>query len=133
MDKKLRIGLIGLGARGSDLLPHAILPVEDAEVTAVCDLYEDRRLAAADVVWEKRQMRPAVYEDYHDVLKDPNVDAVVISASWEAHAPIALDAMRAGKITACEVGGAATLEECWDLVHTYEETKTPIMFLENCC
>ena len=33
MDKKLRIGLIGLGARGSDLLPHAILPVEDAEVT----------------------------------------------------------------------------------------------------
>jgi len=32
-----------------------------------------------------------------------------------------------------EVGGAYTLEECWELVSAYEETKTPFMFLENCC
>ena len=32
-----------------------------------------------------------------------------------------------------EVGGAYTVEQCWELVRTYEETKTPIMMLENCC
>lgn len=133
MKQTLRIGLIGLGARGSDLLPNAILPIPEAEVTAVCDVYEDRAARAADTVWKIRHTMPAIYHDYRHLLCDRNVDAVVISASWEAHVPVALAAMRAGKITACEVGGAASVEECWELVHTYEETGTPIMFLENCC
>ena len=32
-----------------------------------------------------------------------------------------------------EVGGAYSLKQCYDLVDTYERTKTPFMFLENCC
>ena len=47
--------------------------------------------------------------------------------------PLAIEAMRAGKITALEVGGAYSVEDCWQLVHTWEETKIPFMFLENCC
>ena len=31
------------------------------------------------------------------------------------------------------MGGAYSVEDCWQLVHTWEETKTPFMFLENCC
>ena len=42
MDSVLRIGVIGLGARGSDLVPHAILPIKEAQITAVCDVYDDR-------------------------------------------------------------------------------------------
>lgn len=133
MKKTLRIGMIGLGARGKDLLPNAVLEVPQAEVTAVCDVYEDRAQAGAKIVLEKRGNQPAVYLDYRELLKDENVDAVIISASWEVHVPIALEAMKAGKITASEVGGALSLEECWKLVRTYEETGTPIMFLENCC
>lgn len=133
MKKTLRIGMIGLGARGKDLLPNAVLEVPQAEVTAVCDVYEDRAQAGAKIVLEKRGNQPAVYLDYRELLKDENVDAVIISASWEVHVPIALEAMKAGKITASEVGGALSLEECWELVRTYEETGTPIMFLENCC
>ena len=45
----------------------------------------------------------------------------------------AIDAMKAGKAVAMEVGGAYTVDECFDLVRTYEETKAPFMFLENCC
>ena len=40
--------------------------------------------------------------------------------------------MRAGKAVACEVGGAYSLQECWKLVECHEETKTPLMFMENC-
>ena len=32
-----------------------------------------------------------------------------------------------------EVGGAYSVEECFALVRAQEETKTPFMFLENCC
>lgn len=44
--KKLRVGLIGLGARGSSLLESVLLPMEDVEITAVCDVYEDRTASA---------------------------------------------------------------------------------------
>ena len=41
--------------------------------------------------------------------------------------------MNAGKPVASEVGGAYDPEQCWELVRTYERTKTPVMLLENCC
>ncbi len=133
MNAVLRIGMIGFGGRGMGLLTNSLFPLKEAQVTAVCDVYNDRAQAAADAVLEKQGRTPKIYLDYQDLLSDPEVDAVVIATSWETHIPIALAAMRAGKITACEVGGAASLEECWELVHTYEQTKTPIMLLENCC
>ena len=41
--------------------------------------------------------------------------------------------MRRGVAVASEVNGAASYEECAALVRAYEETKTPYMFMENCC
>ena len=41
--------------------------------------------------------------------------------------------MKKGKIVALEVGGAYSIDELHRLVRTYEDTKTPIMFMENCC
>ena len=61
------------------------------------------------------------------------MDAVLVSTSWEMHIAVSCDAMKAGKIVAMEVGGANSEEDCWKLVRTYEETKTPFMFMENCC
>ena len=63
----------------------------------------------------------------------PEIDAVVIMASWESHLNLACDAMRAGKYTAVEVAGAYSVEDCWKLVRTHEETGVPCMMLENCC
>jgi predicted dehydrogenase len=44
---------------------------------------------------------------------------------------MAVDAMKAGKFTGLEVSAANTMEECWDLVNTHEETGTHMMILEN--
>lgn len=82
---------------------------------------------------QSRCNQPILYDDYKALLHDQNVDAVVIASSWEMHTRMAVESMKAGKYTAVEVGGAYDLEDCWQLVRTYEETKTPIMFLENCC
>ena len=129
---KLKIGMIGLGNRGSCLL-DTVLMFEESEVVAVCDGYRDRTEKAAGVVEYASKRKPAQYDDYRELLKDDKVEAVIIATSWNTHVTIAIDAMKAGKKTAMEVGGAMSVEECYKLVDAYEQTKTPFMFLENCC
>ena len=130
--EQIKIGYVGLGGRGHNLLKEIVLPQKEL-VTAVCDPYEDRAEKGADMVVEAGQERPKVYTDYRDVMKDENVNTVIIASAWESHVEIAIAAMKAGKAVAMEVGGAYTLQQCYDLVNTYEETGTPFMFLENCC
>lgn len=132
MEQKIKVGIIGLGQRGSGLLSVMLNHFEDLEITAVSDCYQDRREKAADLIYEKTGIRAQKFEDYRDLLKS-GVETVIIAASWEAHVPIAIDSMNAGIATALEVGGAYTVQDCWNLVETYERTKTPFMFLENCC
>lgn len=131
-NKKVRMGVIGLGQRGTMLI-RTILACEEAEVVALCDVYDDRVEQNKSVVLEKRGTEPKCYHNYRDLLADENVDAVLISASWEAHVEIAVACMEAGKIVALEVGGAYCVEDCWKLVDAYERTRTPIMIMENCC
>lgn len=130
--KTVKVGLIGLGGRGYNLIRN-ILACEEADIVAVCDLYEDRRADGVKFVKELRNVEPKSYADYHDLLADENVEAVIIASSWDEHTRMAVASMKAGKYTAVEVAGAYDLEDCWQLVRTYEETKTPIMLLENCC
>ena len=133
MSKELCIGVIGLGRRSVGLLEGCILPRKDVRVAVVCDVYEDRRKQAAKLVQDAGQPEPKAVGDYREILAMPEVQAVVIMSSWESHVEIACAAMRAGKYAAIEVGGAYSLDQCWQLIHTYEETKTECMFLENCC
>ncbi len=128
----IRIGIIGLGGRGSGMLKDPILSL-GVQVAAVCDTREERMRNAADIIKSAGLPEPRQCEDYHDVLAMPGLDAVIIAASWEEHVPMACDAMRAGKYVGLEVGGAYSVEDCWKLVRTYEETKVPCMMLENCC
>ncbi len=131
--EKIQVGFIGLGGRGFILLKDDILPRAEIEVNAVCDLYADRAEAGAKAVVESKREKPTVYLDYRSVIEDDNVNTIVIATSWESHVEIACMAMETGKAVAMEVGGAYSVDECWKLVRTYEKTKTPFMFLENCC
>lgn len=133
MKETLKIGVIGLGGRGYDLMASVMLPRPDIQVLAVCDLYEDRREKAAAKVKEERGIDPLCTANYREVLAMPELDAVIVSTSWADHLHIAIAAMKAGKYVATEVGGAYSLDECWELVRTHEETGVPCMMLENCC
>lgn len=133
MKETINVGVIGLGNRGMSLLENCILPQQGINVVAVYDLYLDRRENGAEAVKKFGQSAPFVAENYKELLQMPEVDAVIIMASWESHINIACEAMRAGKYTAVEVGGAYSLDDCWKLVRTYEETGVPCMLMENCC
>ncbi|WP_391572980.1 Gfo/Idh/MocA family protein [Cohnella sp.] len=133
MKDKVKIGLIGLGGRGMGLLEIILLKMEDVDIVVVCDVYEDRRQRAADVIEMAGRPRPTAVARYRDILNMESVDAVVLCTSWSAHIPLAIDAMEKGKYVACEVGGAYSMQECWKLVEAYERTGVPCMMLENCC
>ena len=94
--KDIRIGFIGLGGRGYGLLEWAVLPQKE-QVVAVCDVYEDRVQKGAELVEKSGQAKPAAYADYMDVIKDENVNTVIVATAWETHVEIALAAMYAGK------------------------------------
>jgi len=131
--KELKVGFIGLGARGMVLLKDIVLKMEEVSVTAVCDVYEERVQSAAEAVLEARGINPICETDYKKLIDHPEVNVVIIATSWEFHMEMAIYSMLAGKATAVEVGGSYGIEDCWELVNTYEKTKTPLMFLENCC
>lgn len=130
--KRIKLGIIGLGKRGFSLI-KTIISCEDADIIALCDVYSDRTERAFEEVKSNSGIEAVLYTDYKELLKNSEVDAVFISCAWEGHVEVAVAAMRAGKTVAMEVGGAYTVEECWELVNVYEETKTPFMFMENCC
>ena len=121
--KQINVGFIGTGCRGK-LLSSIVADMEEANIVTVCDLYEDRQKEAAEAIEKKAGKRPKTCGDYHELLKDDKIDAVIIAASWEAHVLVAIDCMQAGKVTALEVGGAYTVEDCYALVEAQERTGT---------
>ena len=131
-NRVINLGVIGYGCRSYGMT-DIFLGFDDVRVVAVCDKYEDRVQNGINRVEEKRGYKPFGTTDYHEILKRDDIEAVFIATDWELHIPIAIDAMRAGKAVAMEVGGAYSVQDCFDLVNTWEETRVPFMFLENCC
>ena len=131
--EKVRVAVVGVGSRGRYMLEHCLLNMDNMCVTAVCDTYEDRTQWAAQKVEEVSGQKPFASTNWHEVLNPAFADAVLILSAWESHVPIAIEAMEKGIAVGMEVGGAYSLDQCWDMVRTYERTRTPFMFLENCC
>lgn len=132
--EKLRIGMIGVGLRGANHLNN-VLRRDDVLVTAICDIDSRRISIALNRIEKAGKPKPKVFGkndyDYRSLLALKEVDAVIIATPWLWHTRMAKDAMLAGKYTGLEVSAANTMEECWDLVNTHEETGSHLMILEN--
>ncbi len=132
--KPVRVGWVGVGGRGGGLLNFA-LGFKGLEVPAICDIDADRAAGAAQRVAGRGQKKPEVYtkgeRDYERMMDRDDLDAVIIATPWEWHTPMAVYAMKREKYVGVEVPCALTLDECWDLVKTSEETGMPCMMLEN--
>ncbi len=88
---RLRLGLIGGGARGQDLLAQA-LKLPNVELVAVADVYTRRHD-------EVRRVAPAAraFRDHRRLLDLPDVDAVLVATPLHCHARHFLDTIAAGK------------------------------------
>ena len=136
-DEKVRIGVIGTGLRGQSHL-DLLLRRKDTEVTAICDI-SDRMLTSAKQQFTKAgKPLPKIYTgsntSYKNLLADKNIDAIIIATPWEWHAPMILDALKAGiKYVGTEVVLGITLEDHWDVVKAADNAGAHVMMLENVC
>ncbi|HOZ68732.1 MAG TPA: Gfo/Idh/MocA family oxidoreductase [Chitinophagaceae bacterium] len=131
----VRIGVVGLGMRGSDAVER-LSYIDGVEITALCDKYSDRVTAAQKTLEKTGRPKAKEYsgeEGYKALCESNEVDLVYTPTPWHLHTPVALYAMRHGKHAATEVPAGKTMDELWDLVETSEKTKQHCMMLENCC
>ena len=133
MKDKIKVGVIGVGGRGHGMIGTIDDMQDDVQIIGVCDVYQDRVENAQKRVEEETGFKPFGSTDYHDILALEGLDSVYIASDWSTHIRIAIDAMKAGIPAAMEVGGAYSIEECWELVDTYEKTGVWTMIMENCC
>ncbi len=132
LNRTIRLGIIGLGGRGYGQT-ETLLEMPDVEIGAVCDVYPDRVADGIALVKSRRGTECFGTTDYKLVNRMKDLDAVVIMTDWASHIRIAIDAMRCGKPVGMEVGPASSIDECWSLVHTSEDTGLTCMLLENGC
>lgn len=132
---ELRVGIIGMGSRGTMGL-HRFHLFEGARVVAICDCNPAKIPPALKYIEEKKLPKVDVYsaseEDYKRLCDRDDIDLVFITTPWKWHVPMAVYAMNAGKHCAIEVPAARTLSEAWALVETSERTARHCFQLENC-
>jgi hypothetical protein len=131
---RVRVGFMGVGARGSGHVTH-MLNLDGVEVKAIADPHLPSANAAAKQCVDKGRPAPTLYtngdRDYKRMLDREDLDIVIISTPWEWHVPQAVDAMKAGKHAFVEVPAAITVDGCWELVDTAERTQRHCMMMEN--
>ncbi len=121
MKKPLNIGVVGLGYWGPNLARN-FNALSDCNLKSVCDLNRERlahiKSLYPDTVAET---------DYDSLLKDDNLDAIVIATAVKFHFPLAKASLEAGKHTFIEKPLASSTEECEELVSLAKEKGLVLM------
>ena len=108
--KPVRLGVIGVGGRGTYLLGMALKA--GVEVPALCDIHPGHLARGIRVVAKARGgKKPEGYSkgpyDYRRMLARDDLDAVIVTTPMQLHAEMSIDALRAGKHALSEVAAAA--------------------------
>lgn len=133
---KVRVGLIGVGERGTGAVKH-MCHIDGVEIKAICDVHQAVVDRALGIVAKNNLPAPDTYTandfSYRDMLDRDDIDLVIISTPWRWHTPMAVETMFSGKHAFVEVPAALTVEEAWLLVDTAERTQKNCMMGENVC
>ncbi len=131
----VRIGVIGIGSRGSGAL-RRLMRIEGALITALADLNPEAITQGLEII-KTHNARPATYaggeNEWKKLCERSDVDLVYICTPWDLHTPQAVYAMEKGKHAASELPVAMTIAECWQLVETSERTRKHCIILGNQC
>jgi hypothetical protein len=132
----VRIGFIGLGNRGPSSLRRLAL-IEGVEIKALCEIRKDRLALGEKILKDSGLPEAATYGDNEDSWKQmcerDDIDLIYQVTPWGLHTPVSVYAMVHGKHAAAEMPAAMTIDDCWKLVETSENTRRHFMMLENCC
>ncbi len=127
LSRKVRIGVVG-GGRGQSMMDFCER-FGNAELVAICDNYPPILERARKKYGEQNI---TYYDNFEDFLRH-DMDAVVLANFANAHAPLAIRCMEAGKAVLSEVLPVQTMAEAVALVETVERTGMVYAYAENYC
>jgi hypothetical protein len=120
--RRVRIGIVG-GGFGSAFQWHMH---PDCQVTAVCDVRQDRLQHLAQVYHCDNS-----YKDFREFLKHPELDAVAVFTPPHLHVAMATEAMQAGKHVISAVPAGLSVEELERLLESVKRTGLKYMMAET--
>jgi predicted dehydrogenase len=123
---KVRVGIIGSQFEADIHAASFQIMPEEAEVVAVCSPTPGHPEALA-----KRYGIRRVFHDYRDMLKEPDIEMVTITAPNRLHCRMTVDAARLGKHVVCEKPLCMTLEEAEEMVDTCRRMGVLLMYAEE--
>ena len=108
----LKLGVIGTGAIGQEHIRRCNNVLQGAKVVAVSDI----NIEGARAALQRLNIEAEVYQDGHQVINSPEVDAILVT-SWDpTHEEFTLAAIAAGKPVFCEKPLALSAEGCRRIV-----------------
>ena len=127
--EKLKVGIIGAGRIGQVHAKSITYHIPQAEIVAISDIYVDGAKKVAQELGI-----PNYYEDYHEILNNPEINAVLICSSTDTHADIAVEAAKAGKNIFCEKPVDLTVAKIKKVIEAVDEAgvKLQIGFNRRC-
>ena len=123
---RIRIGLIGAGARGVDLARQAV-SFPNVELASVADVYT-RRLQEALVLAPE-----AMHIDYRDLLADKTIDAVIIATPQHLHCEPLIQALAAGKHVYVEKTMAFTVDQAKQMWRAQRASRRVVQIGHQTC
>ncbi|MBX3002132.1 MAG: Gfo/Idh/MocA family oxidoreductase [Caldilineaceae bacterium] len=102
----IRVGVIGAGRNTRDKHIPGLRAQDNVEISGVCNRSRESSQRAADEL-----SIPKIYEQWQDLIADPELDAVVIGTWPYLHADTAIAALDAGKHVMCEARMAMNADE----------------------
>ena len=118
---KTRIGIIGCGGMARSHASRFEDVLDKIEVTAVCDIDQEKALAVADLLSDS----PVVETDYRNIYD--HVDAVLIVVPHHMHHPVSMDCLKAGKHVLVEKPMALNQTECVEMIAEAERQNRILM------
>ena len=116
---EIGIGVIGCGGMGRSLA-NAANTVEGINIVCVSDLQEELAKTLAE------NLETKYTTDYHELLRDDDIDAVLIASPPFLHAQMAVDAANAGKHVFSEKPMAPTLEDCDKMLNATSQNRVKL-------
>ncbi len=113
----MKVAVIGCGTIANTAHIPAYIKNPEAEIAYFCDIIPERAEKAVETYGCGKAVT-----DYHEVIADPEVEAVSVCTPNNVHAPIAIDCLRAGKNVLCEKPAARTYAEALEMQKAQHET-----------
>ena len=112
----VRLGIIGAGIMGADHADVFARDVPGVTLQMICDSDQARAKKVANLNGAKH-----VISDPYALIADPSIDAIVIAAPDQFHAPLTLACLEAGKAVLCEKPLSQDVNECLTVLAAEEK------------